>query len=240
MASNNSDNGINKPPAFQFYPKDWLSDVDVVCMSMAQKGAYITLICYCWLEHKLYNNDNYIRNLLGNARNWKILWNGIKHKFEAQGEYLVHPRLEKERMKQEEHRRKKSDAGKKGMKKRWDKHQEKDNTVKDSLITKDNSSSSSTYSSSYSSNIDIYSSFDKFWKAYPRKIGKKPAKVAWEKIKPSNGLIEKILSAIENQKQSKAWQQKQFIPHPTSWLNQERWKDEVENTSSYRDTLESM
>ena len=84
---------INKSAAFQFYPKDWLSDADVVCMTFAQKGAYITLLCYCRMEGQLPNNDDYIRKLLGNVRNWKTLWSGIKHKFEVEGDFLVHPRL---------------------------------------------------------------------------------------------------------------------------------------------------
>ena len=32
----------NKSPAFQFYPKDWLADPDVACMTMAERGIYIT------------------------------------------------------------------------------------------------------------------------------------------------------------------------------------------------------
>jgi len=229
---------MNKSPAFQFYPKDWLSDPDVVCMNFAQKGAYITLLCYCWLEGQLPKNDDYIRRLLGNVPKWESLWNGIKHKFEVQGDFLVQPRLEKERIKQEEYRKKKSVAGKKGMKKRWSKHPKVDNTVKDMLITKNNSSFSSSIA--YSSNKDIYTSFEKFWEVYPRKIGKKPAKLAWEKIKPDDGLLEKILLAVEKQKQTKQWQQKHFIPYPSTWLNQERWKDEVEDASSFRETLESI
>ena len=225
-------------PAFQFYPKDWLTDPDVVCMTFAQKGAYITLLCYCWRVGKLQNNDDYIRKLLGNVPKWKFLWNGIKHKFEVQGEYLIHPRLEKERMKQGEYRRKKSEAGKKAMTKRWDKHQKRDNTAKDLLITKNNSSSSSSIA--HCGDKDIYTSFEKFWDVYPHKVGKKPAKLVWGKIKPDDGLLEKILSAVEKHKQSRQWQQKQFIPNPSTWLNQERWKDEVEDASSFRETLESI
>ena len=207
-------------------------------MTFAQKGAYITLICYCWLEHKLHNNDDYIRKLLGNVRNWKTLWNGIKHKFEVQGEYLIHPRLEEERIKQEEYRKKKSVAGKKGMEKRWGKYPKVDNTVIDLLLTKNNSSFTSSIA--YSSNKDIYTSFEQFWEAYPRKVGKKTAKISWGKIKPDDGLLEKILIAVEKQKKSKQWQQTQFIPNPSTWLNQERWKDEVEGSSSFRETLESI
>ena len=228
----------NKPPAFQFYPKDWLSDADVICMTFAQKGAYITLLCYCWLEGQLPNNDDYIRKLLGNVPKWKSLWSGIKHKFEVEGDFLVQPRLEYERMKQEEYRKKKSVAGKKGMEKRWGKHPKVDNTDTKLLLTKNNSSFTSSIA--YSSNKDIYTSFEQFWEAYPRKVGKKTAKISWGKIKPDDGLLEKILIAVEKQKKSKQWQQTQFIPNPSTWLNQERWKDEVEGSSSFRETLESI
>ena len=37
----------------------------------------------------------------------------------------------------------------------------------------------------------------------------------------------KILGAIEQQKQSDQWKDEKFIPHPSKWLNQGRWDDEV-------------
>ena len=38
-----------------------------------------------------------------------------------------------------------------------------------------------------------------------------------------------MLAAIEKQKQSAQWQDNggQFIPHPSTWLNQRRWEDEL-------------
>ena len=229
---------MGKAPAFQFYPKDWLTDPDVVCMSMGQRGAYITLICYCWKEDKLPNNPDYIRKLLGNIPKWKTLWNGIKHKFEIQGDYLVHPRLEEERIKQEEYRKKKSNAGKKGMKKRWNKSDNNHNTVTDVLITKNNSSSSTSSSIAHSS--DIYtSSFNEFWEIYPHKVGKKKAMEVWNKLKPDDESIERIIDALKKQKETRQWQDKLYIPHPATWLNQERWNDIIE-TESYREGLESV
>lgn len=67
--------------------------------------------------------------------------------------------------------------------------------------------------------------FEKLWTAYPRKIGKTAAKKAFNRIKGVP--VEKMLSAIANQKQSEPWQKDngQFIPHPTTWLNQGRWDD---------------
>ena len=155
-----------------------------------------------------------------------------------QGDYLVHPRLEKERIKQEDRRRKKSMAGKEGMKKRWRKTQNIDNTVKEVLITKNNSSSSTSSSIAHSS--DIYtSSFNEFWEIYPRKVGKKKAMEVWKKIKPDDELLTRILESLEKQKQTPQWDNKQFIPHPATWLKQNRWDDIIE-TESYREGLESV
>lgn len=70
--------------------------------------------------------------------------------------------------------------------------------------------------------------FEAFWKAYPRKIGKKAALKAWSNAK-DRPAIETILSAIALQSGSDQWKKDagQFIPHPSTWLNQGRWHDEV-------------
>jgi len=74
----------------------------------------------------------------------------------------------------------------------------------------------------------VFSLFETFWEAYPRKVGKGAAK------KKFNAAIKKttldaMFSALEAQKQSEQWQRDngQYIPHPATWLNQERWDDET-------------
>ena len=39
-----------------------------------------------------------------------------------------------------------------------------------------------------------------------------------------------MVKAIEVQKKSEQWQRDngQYIPHPSTWLNQRRWEDEME------------
>jgi hypothetical protein len=69
--------------------------------------------------------------------------------------------------------------------------------------------------------------FNRFWNAYPLKVGKKPAKQAWKKIKPLPD-IEVILRSLEESKE-KLWKDERFIPHPSTWLNKERWNDEIPN-----------
>lgn len=69
--------------------------------------------------------------------------------------------------------------------------------------------------------------FDRFWKAYPRKVGKDAARRAFAKRKPSEALLAKMLAAIAMQSQTVDWLREggRFVPHPATWLNQGRWQD---------------
>lgn len=73
-----------------------------------------------------------------------------------------------------------------------------------------------------------YVCFEKFWNIYPKKISKKKAEQCWNKLKPSNALFEKIVKAIETAKKTDQWE-RGFIPHATTYLNQERWNDKFTN-----------
>ena len=71
--------------------------------------------------------------------------------------------------------------------------------------------------------------FELFWSDYPRKEGKKAARKAWDKIRPGQDQLGQILNALRIQKKSDQWTRDggQYIPHPATWLNGERWKDET-------------
>ena len=64
-----------------------------------------------------------------------------------------------------------------------------------------------------------------FWKAYPRKTGKDKALESWKKKSPP---LADCLTALEWQRNQSQWVKDsgQFIPHPTTWINQGRWNDE--------------
>lgn len=74
--------------------------------------------------------------------------------------------------------------------------------------------------------------FDSFWKSYPKKKGKDKCMRWFSSHKVTSELLDQMLQAIEEQKKSKDWQKEngQFIPYPYTWLNQGRWKDEVEES----------
>lgn len=71
--------------------------------------------------------------------------------------------------------------------------------------------------------------FERFWQAYPRKVGKDAAKRAFDKRKPDETLLADMLASITLQCQTEEWRKDggQFIPHPATWLNQGRWQDEL-------------
>ena len=70
--------------------------------------------------------------------------------------------------------------------------------------------------------------FQSFWQAYPRKVGKLAAKKAWDKALREDA-PEAIISGLDAQLPTLRSTDKQFIPHPSTWLNQGRWMDEVES-----------
>lgn len=81
--------------------------------------------------------------------------------------------------------------------------------------------------------------FLKFWKAYPKKVGKQDALKSFKKIKPSKELVDKMVSVIEDAKNTEQWTKNggQYIPNPSTWLNQGRWDDDI-STYTRRSTSE--
>jgi hypothetical protein len=81
---------------------------------------------------------------------------------------------------------------------------------------------------SCSSKSDEPNKFELFWKKYPRKQKKKRVNQIWIK-KDLDKIADKIIKSLENRLNSD-WKGKdlQFIPLPDSYLNQERWEDEID------------
>jgi len=73
-------------------------------------------------------------------------------------------------------------------------------------------------------------SFKTFWKQYPRKESKKRAETIYKRKATSKKKETKILEGLKrfNVKWKAEETEKRYIPIPTSWLNAERWEDEIE------------
>jgi hypothetical protein len=74
--------------------------------------------------------------------------------------------------------------------------------------------------------------FDRFWSCYPKRVGRGSAEKAWLKAL-SIASADEIISVVEVY----PWgDDKQFIPHPATWLNQKRWQDDLTASKSRLDS----
>ena len=74
----------------------------------------------------------------------------------------------------------------------------------------------------------VEQNFELFWQLYPHKAGKKAAKKAWMGIKPAEPMFSTIMNALNaaiNYWDSQSISLK-HIPHPSTWIIEERWEDE--------------
>ena len=69
--------------------------------------------------------------------------------------------------------------------------------------------------------------FNRFWQAYPRKVGKGSAQKVFDRLQVDRPLLEEMLCKIDQAKRSRQWQDMQYIPYPATWLNGRRWEDEL-------------
>lgn len=107
-------------------------------------------------------------------------------------------------------------------------------------ILKDNSNSTDINNTDINS-ISPISPYDdyyeQFWAAYPKKVDKKGCYKKFCKIKDLTVIFPDIMRALETQKRSKQWSEEngKYIPHPSTWINQERWNNvneiEVQQTT---------
>jgi len=111
---------MNRAPAFQFYPKDWL-DFRVQRMSLAAQGAYLKILCYMWADSKdqcsLEDNDELISRALGTSQEtWMRLKTEIQHEsdpiFKKEKGLLISERLREEALKQKKYRKLQAKKGK--------------------------------------------------------------------------------------------------------------------------------
>lgn len=103
----------DKPVAFQFYPRDYLSDINVEAATLEEEGVYIRLLCYCWLQQGLPSDLTVLCQLAKGAAP-EVVEKVVRRCFKTDSknnEKIYHPRLKLERKKQLAHAKKRSAAG---------------------------------------------------------------------------------------------------------------------------------
>jgi hypothetical protein len=76
--------------------------------------------------------------------------------------------------------------------------------------------------------------FESFWSVWPRKTAKAAALKAWVKLNPNPELVETICDAVNAQLPMFLLRDADKIPHPATWLNGQRWLDEIEKPAGPR------
>lgn len=77
------------------------------------------------------------------------------------------------------------------------------------------------------SEADLDAEFDRFWSLYPRRTGKKAARAAYGRARRTTD-VRDIATGLRRQLPALQATEARFVPHPSTWLNQGRWEDEVQ------------
>lgn len=87
-----------------------------------------------------------------------------------------------------------------------------------------NNLGSKPYTSSKDDEVNYY--FDQLWEMYPRKVGKGQARKAYVAASKKIDFFD-LLPKLEAYVATLDGKDKQYMPHLATWLNGERWADEV-------------
>lgn len=114
----------------------------------------------------------------------------------------------------------------------YDKHQSGDTAKRTTNGTTnghqtDTNNKNNKYSSNEEYNNTLISEFEKFWSDYPRKQDKADARKAFPKARDKTDLAT-ILAGVKILKLNCRNTDPRYIPHAATWLNHERWNDEIE------------
>ena len=214
-----------KSPAFQFYPADYLADAKVQLMTLEEEGAYIRLLCYCWREGHLPNDDVALSRLakgLSASRMTRVKACFVTEKNHP--EFLVHPRLIAEREKQEAYRA------------QWRKRQKNHRDKKEpchASVTRESRPSSifSLQSSSISSNTHTEAEqyaraqFEMFKADYPEVAWSDSDLVFKEWVSLSVLDQTAAVESLPAWKTSERWQEPRYIVSPLNFIRRRRWEN---------------
>lgn len=231
----------NKDPAVLFYPEAYL--VGTRFMTFEQKGKYMDLLCFQHQQGHLSEDD-----MLAICGEYDPR---VFDKFEQDENGLYfNPRMDEEKERRAKYTAAMRANGVRGGRPRQNQSDNQQvnqldnqsgnllrnrNINRNKDIDIDNKEIESEEEKKKKkeekkSQTDIYiERFERFWRVYPKKIGKGDARKAFVKHQPSEKLTETMIKAIETAKKSVQWTKDggKYIPNPSTWLNQERWEDEL-------------
>jgi uncharacterized protein YdaU (DUF1376 family) len=145
-----------KAPAFQFYPKQWLGDDKILLMSWDARAMHMHLMCIAWQQEPpctLPNDDDLIRQWIGNPKDWPRLKTQIFRAWKLDGDRWIQSGLLTEFNKQAAFR----DSRKAGAAAKWKKHAHASEVhcITDALLSSSSSSNKTPISPSGDVSVDV-------------------------------------------------------------------------------------
>ena len=228
---------MNKPPAFQFYAKDWNSSPTILSMSLHDRGIAITLMAHSWDSDE---PGTLPESLLIVSRICAISMKNLRHFFEKWPQFfiqrdgkLVNKKLHEHWLNYQEI----SEKRRKAAEERYHANAEQKHhpasasasapAIKEQVLTPPPVAASRAKKkfSGYSAE------FERFWEAYPRKVGKYDAYKAFEAA-GINGELNTVIAKITLSSKTRDWTKNegQYIPHPATWLHRRGWEDEIQES----------
>jgi uncharacterized protein YdaU (DUF1376 family) len=226
----------HKLPYFQYYPADF--EQGTATFTLTEVGAYQRLLNHQWAHGSVPDSTRTLAQILRcSPSTAKSVWKTISAKFE-QGEDGLYrnARLEQSRDNSRSAWQRQVDRGRASAAAREQRRFNHGSTTVATTVQPQvqpdvNQSESESESERTRKRTPSPSApgFDEFWLVYPRKVGKGAALRKWRQIKPDSSLTQEIISSIRQHAESDQWLKDggQFIPHPTTFLGQQRWLDEV-------------
>jgi hypothetical protein len=226
-----------KAPAIQWYYKDWLSDRGLQMAAPSTRGIWMNILMYmidCSLD-----GDGCEAGNLENLTMRRLAALGACSQAEAEvfveealelgfcdihvtshgAVTIMSRRLKRDAKKRVEARRRK----------REERLRNKEKGGGHTDVTPESPDTPFPTPTPTPKNNTYTSEFESWWELYPRRVGKKKAYRSW--LVAVKDVDEKTLIFRLRQQVSadhfKGTDGKQYIPLPTTWLNQGRWDDEI-------------
>lgn len=232
-------------PYMQLYVADYLADTPH--LTTEEHGAYLLLLFSYWQTGKPIRVDRLASTARLSNERWTNVERTLNEFFVETEGVWIHQRVEKDLDKVAAKSGKNSEAGKASAaarafaKQQLERKTEKEKstnverTLNERSTTRDGSTIEDTDTDTDTDQhqkhlikFDQKSAFDIFWKLYPRKVSKTPSqKKFMTKCKDADTFAKIIRSVGEHIQHAWDLSEMQFIPHAATWLNQEKWNDEV-------------
>ncbi len=208
-------------PYMPLYVADYLADA--AHLSTLEHGAYLLLIMTYWQKgDNLPSSDERLARIARvTLDEWLMIRNTLAEFFIVTPEGWFHKRIQQELNKVEDKSEKARAAGKASAERRLNK---RSTDVKQTF----NHTDTDTDTDNKTTNVvlDIVH-FAYFWSIYPRKANRKAAEKVWKSKKLDN-IYQRVADDVRMRAgKHKPWLEG-FIPHASTYLNGERWEDDIE------------